>query len=142
MQNLNPLSKNFHPSHVPRKVGSRFEHFSRSGGDSASTRVAESFYIFGGDSGHSSYTATNTIAAFSTVTKKWKKVGELNQARLANGVFIQQEDFVVVGGSELFDTERCTLNGDVIRCTVVNPRLYEYGFYPEMMAIEPDYCPK
>ena len=32
----------------------------------------------------------NRIAAFSTETKKWKQVGELNQARFGHGVFLHQ----------------------------------------------------
>ena len=103
--------------------------------------MAKSFYIFGGD--RADFDETDTIAAFSTVTMEWKKAGVLNQARLAHGVFIQQGDFIVVGGMDgLLGTERCILNGDAINCTVVEPTLHYYFYYPEMMAVEPDYCPK
>ena len=61
--------------------------------------MREAFYIFGGDSGPSDNTPSNTIATFSTMTKKWEKLGELNQARYANGVFIHQGDFIVAVGS-------------------------------------------
>ena len=102
--------------------------------------MEDTFYIFGGDSGPSNETPSNTIAAFSTVTKEWKKLGELNQARLGHGVFIQQGDFIVVGGWENLRTEHCTLNQDAIRCTLINPELDYYYYYPEMMAVNPDYC--
>ena len=69
--------------------------------------MAETFYIFGGDAGPRDSTPSTTIAAFSTVTKEWKKVGNLNQARFAHGVFIQQGNFIVVGGySGTLGTER------------------------------------
>ena len=105
--------------------------------------MAETFYIFGGDAGPRDSTPSTTIAAFSTVTKEWKKVGNLNQARFAHGVFIQQGNFIVVGGYfGTLGTERCILNEDEIRCTVIDPELSTYYYYPEMMAVEPDFCPK
>ena len=105
--------------------------------------MEDTFYIFGGDSGPSSNTPSNTIAKFSTLTKEWTKLGELNQARFAHGVFIQQGDFIVVGGFKGdLRTERCTLNEDAIRCTLIDPELKNYGYYPEMMSVEPNFCPK
>ena len=104
--------------------------------------MADTFYIFGGDSGPDTYTPSNTIAEFSTVTKEWTKLGELNQARYGHGVFIQQGDFIVVGGSGTFRTERCTLNEGTIRCTLIDPKLNGYYYYPEMMSVEPNFCPK
>ena len=105
--------------------------------------MVDTFYIFGGDSGPSSNTPSNTIAAFSTVSKEWKKLGELNQARYAHGVLIQQGNFIVVGGYPgNLRTERCTLNEGTIRCTLIDPELKSYGFYPEMMFVEPNFCPK
>ena len=105
--------------------------------------IEDTFYLFGGDSGPSEFTPSNTIAAFSTVTKEWKKLGELNQARYGHGVFIQQGNFIVVGGlEEDFRTERCTLNEEAIRCTLIDPELNGYYYYPEMMFVEPNFCPK
>ena len=45
-------------------------------------------------------TVTKTIAVFSTITKEWKKIGEFNYARFGHGVFIQQDAFVLVGGTD------------------------------------------
>ena len=45
-------------------------------------------------------TVTKTIAVFSTITKEWKKIGEFNYARCGHGVFIQQDAFVLVGGTD------------------------------------------
>ena len=105
--------------------------------------MEDTFYIFGGDSGPRDYTPSSTIATFSTVTKEWKKLGELNQARLGHGVFIQQGHFIVVGGyNGNLRTERCTLNEDAISCTLIDPELNGYAFYPEMMSVEQNFCPK
>ena len=54
------------------------------------------FYIFGGLV--KGEIVTNRIAAFSTITKEWKKIGQLKYSRGGHGVFIQRENFVVVGG--------------------------------------------
>ena len=100
--------------------------------------LADSFYIFGGLS-HG--TKSSTIAAFSTVTKEWKKLGELKQARYYHGVIIQNGDFVVVGGNDgQLGTERCILSEDTITCTVIDPVLDHYYYYPEMMSVPPNYC--
>ena len=102
------------------------------------------FYFFGGQTGHST---TKTIASFSTITKVWKICGKLQNARSGHGVFIHEGDFVIVGGTmnggEIdVPTERCNLNGDRIQCTVVEPKLSDYKYYPEMIAVPHDYCPK
>ena len=106
------------------------------------------FYMFGGDSKWSS----GIIAAFSTVTKQWKKMGELNTARDGHGVIIQREEFIITGGRHhtksgnnniwSLSTERCTLTGDKIDCVDVGPHLNDYWIYPEMMHVPHDYCLK
>ena len=103
------------------------------------------FYVFGGELGSNG--ATKSIASFSTKTKDWKKCGELKQGRSGHSVFIHEGDFVIVGGTmdggEMkIVTERCTLNEDKIQCTVVKPKISNYKYYPEMIAIPHDYCPK
>ena len=50
--------------------------------------LKSTFYIFGGEVVE--LTSTNTIAAFSTLTKEWKQIGFLNHARDNHGVFIHQ----------------------------------------------------
>ena len=95
-------------------------------------------------------TYSETIAAFNTITKEWKMMGDMKQARAGHGVFIQLDAFVVVGGrpedsvewsmTEL-TTERCTLIDGAINCTVVDP-IGVYTDYPEMVRVPYDYCPK
>ena len=90
-----------------------------------------------------------TIAAFSTVTKEWKKYGELNYARYGHGVFVHQGEFIVVGGEHYggsddhatkLSTERCTLVEDSIECKAVDPVFNNYFSYPEMIRVPYDYC--
>ena len=60
----------------------------------------ETFIIFGGDvvAPFGSYAErTTTIALFSTITKDWKEVGTLNEARSGHGVIVHEEKFVVIG---------------------------------------------
>ena len=119
------------------------------------------FFIFGGDAGDldfdtpmlkAQYAATNTIAAFSTITKQWKKIGKLNNARYSHGVFLQKGAFVIFGGVHGEDkeesysgpiaTERCILNGYTmyIECEDIGPYDVEGYVGPEMMAVHADYC--
>ena len=99
--------------------------------------MQSSFYIFGGEDEQETL---NAIASFDTVTKKWKKLGELKHGRYAHGVIIQAGEFVVVGGTGSISTERCILNGESIKCTTVDPELENYNFYPEMMSVPENYC--
>ena len=104
--------------------------------------VEKSFYTFGGTL---DLYATAIIAAFDTIKKEWKFVGELNQARYAHGVFIQEGEFVVVGGFDSSDssslaTERCTSTEDSIDCILIDPMLYSYSYYPAIMPVTSDYC--
>ena len=108
--------------------------------------LKNSFYIFGGEVGPLIFTATNEIARFSTVTKQWKKLGMMNSYRYGHGVYVQRDEFVVLGGADSSfspaGTERCKLNGDSINCTTVDPKLNMYIYYPETARVPADYCPK
>ena len=109
-----------------------------------------SFFIFGGDTGTTrgpQATPTKTIAVFSTITKQWKNIGELNVARYGHGVFVHKGEFFIIGGPLEFyqaeyPTELCTLESDSIQCTVIDPMLKNYYSYPEMMRVPADYCQK
>ena len=98
-----------------------------------------SFYLFGGYDGGS----IKTIAGFDTNTKQWKKLGYLNQGRRGHGLIVHQGQFIVVGGYKgSLATERCILKGDSIQCTTDGPELDDYYFYPELMSVPENYCPK
>ena len=96
------------------------------------------FYIFE-DNG--------VIAAFNTVTKEWKKSGELNQAHYGHGVIESQGEFIVIGRSKITSygtvhVEQCTLNNKSIQCKLVEPELKSNWLYPELMLVPSDYCPE
>ena len=106
--------------------------------------------IFGGFTNESwvGFNISNVIASFDTTTKQWNKLGELNQARYGHGVILHQGQFIVAGGWGFIlfvnerGTERCTLKGDSIQCKTVDPELEDYKFYPEMISVRENFCPK
>ena len=68
---------------------------------------------------------------------------------MGHGVIIHQGQFIVVGGNNGlkgletgFGTESCILKGDSIQCTTVGPELENYYWYPEMMPVPENFCPK
>ena len=110
--------------------------------------IKDLVYIFGGQTAWDSSGITKNIASFSTKTKDWKKCGQLKKDRYGHGVFVHEGDFIIIGGrngnrpNDPLSTERCILKEDTIHCTVVKPKLWDYGYYPEMIAVPHDYCPK
>ena len=110
--------------------------------------MGKSFYVFGGDAGPLYAKSTKVIAAFSTVTKKWKKSGEMNAVRGAHGVFAHRGQFIVIGGRNpelmnfAYSTELCSLENDSILCKNVDPKLKDYVWYPQSMRVPADYCSK
>ena len=100
-----------------------------------------SFYTFGGWEGYRYGYSLSEISVFDTSTKQWKMLGELNQPRHGHGVFINQDQFIVVGGEDSLGTERCILEGDSIQCKTVDPEIENFMNYPKMMSVHQDFCP-
>ena len=101
--------------------------------------LKSSIYIFGGSPRTK---IGGIITTFDTTTKQWIRLGKLNQARYAHAVIVHQGQFVVVGGDGSLGTERCALKGNSVQCTTVDPELENYYFYPEMMSVSENFCPK
>ena len=113
--------------------------------------VNDIVYIFGGRVVKGTYYGrSDTIASFNTVSKQWKDMGTLNQKERGASVFVQNGEFIIVGGAkDPVDTlhysqvERCTPNQDKINCVPTNYwtiyGLEQYG-YPEMIQIPDYYC--
>ena len=98
--------------------------------------MKSTFYVFGGSNGSRQ---SNVIASFDTTTKQWKKLGELNEARSDHGVTFHQGQFIVVGSViGISPVERCTLSGDSIKCTTVEPELRNCDL--ALMLVTEDYC--
>ena len=54
--------------------------------------------------------------------------------------FSIQGDFLVVGGEGNKLTERCKIEDGQIRCSQQQPGLNYYVYYPELVAVQDDYC--
>ena len=109
-----------------------------------------SFYIFGGYKSKISFYGmtrgiySSVIASFSTTTKRWEKLGYLNEARTVHGVIVHQGEFIIVGGYNenirYLSTERCILSDDLVQCSTAGPKLQGYSYYPEMMLVSENFC--
>ena len=91
----------------------------------------KTFYIFEGRS----------IITFSTVTKKWKKTGELKTDRIGHEAIVRNDEFIIVGGNRKIHSERCTFNDESIECKLVTPELLVFDTH-ELMLVPSNYCPK
>ena len=83
------------------------------------------------------------IAAFSTSSKSWRRIGELNAARAYHGVLLHDGAFIVVGGcNRKCFIERCTITYGSKPCENISPRLEKsYRYDSTMMSVPYDYCP-
>ena len=110
--------------------------------------------------------ADKDIALFTIFSKKWSRAGFLNQGsdfqkrttmtnnqienhyegRYGHAVMVRQDDFLVIGGysstRRSLGTERCTMRNGQFDCTVINPYLNNYAYYPETIFVEQDFCIK
>ena len=82
-----------------------------------------------------------------TISMEWKKFGSgLNEPKTSHGVFLDGDEFLIVGGNRLawwkeeFITERCIPNEDFMICDSFDPELRSYSFHPQMMRVPNDYC--
>ena len=115
-------------------------------GDNAYPIVAldSTFYIFGPVY---ESRAQKTIAAFDTIKKEWKYMGDLKEDRIHHGVIIHDGDFLVIGGfywgiesGHDLSIERCILADDSIQCQLIDPVLEARSEFPAMMHVSDDFC--
>ena len=93
------------------------------------------FYLFGGDG------AESVIAKLDVTTKTWTQVGSLNQGRYGHAVVVRSNDFIIVGGRNTRNTERCSLRNEMqIVCVSVEPELTDFAVYPEAMLVDENFC--
>ena len=105
--------------------------------------LGSTFYVFGGDSGYSFLRKPSSmIAAFSTITKEWTQIGDLNTARNGHKVIVQKGEFIVVGGMDAgYRSERCKLTKDKsMQCTLFDPVMDGYYNYPGLIRVPDDFC--
>ena len=86
--------------------------------------------------------STEIVAAFNTLTRNWRKVGQLQEARHGLGVILNKGKFIVVGGSYgQSEIERCSFKDELIHCELVGAVLQDF-VHPEVMRVPFNYCQK
>ena len=71
--------------------------------------------------------------------KTWSKIGSLKQGRFAHAVVVRSNDFIIVGGQDTKNTERCEMQNEM-SCVSVEPELEDFAFYPEAMIVDENFC--
>lgn len=82
----------------------------------------------------------NRIARLDSKSFEWTRVGELSRGRCGHNVIEVQGQILVVGGNDLFKTERCNYSEGVMQCTEQQPELDYYNMYPELYAVSDYFC--
>ena len=82
------------------------------------------------------------IAAFDTNTQTWSQIGRtLNSSRYHhNAIQLPDDNFLVFGGTGSFATEKCTWDGDQLKCSAQDPTVYRYTAWPELFHVPDNYC--
>ena len=100
------------------------------------------FYIFGGYT--DALVEMTLVARFSIVTSEWNRVGDLVWSRNGHNVIEVQGSFIVIGGLFKRKTEKCDYDEikKEMQCEQVRLglELDSYGDYPELFAVEKNYC--
>ena len=102
----------------------------------------DAFYVFGGST--SGLVELTTIAQLTIATFQWKRVGNIKQSRNGHNVIVIQDSFFVIGGLHKRKMEQCIYNEVTKEMQCVGPKheleLDGYAEYPELFAVESDYC--
>ena len=80
----------------------------------ASVFHEQAFFIFGGSD---IYGKIRKIGRLDAVKRTWSLAGSLNKARSGHAVVFGGNQFLVIGGSGTFKTEKCVKNSTRITCT-------------------------
>ena len=82
------------------------------------------------------------IVRFDPIKNTWRQLGKLLTSRQGHGVIQVDDDFIVVNGhswtysfSGKTSNELCKLKGKSMICTAIEPRMYDFKYYPELMLI-------
>ena len=100
----------------------------------------DSFFYFGG--WHVLSTASAVIAKFDSTTRQWSHIGSLREGRTGHGAIFDGAYFLIIGGTDQYYTERCSLddNDSAMVCSQQEPRLYKYSDYPELFLVPGNFC--
>ena len=71
----------------------------------------------------------------------WSQAGQLIRYRGRHNAIAIDGEFLIVGGYDWKETERCRLNEEMeMTCTTQQPVLYDFSWWPALFEVEPDYC--
>ena len=70
----------------------------------------------------------------------WTKAGDLVTGRDGHNSIFDGSNFLIVGGIGTFKTEKCAFSDNQVNCTVQNPELTSYSYYPELFMVSAEYC--
>ena len=71
----------------------------------------------------------------------WSQAGRLIRHREGHAVIAIDGEFLIVGGYDWKETERCGLNKEMeMTCTTQQPILYDFSWWPGLFEVEPGYC--
>ena len=98
------------------------------------------FFLIGG-------TASNNIVhRYDVENKEWENIGRLQLARFWHAVVHDGQYFYLIGGTDRdgsgMATEKCTYQDRKFSCEKQQPTLSNFGSYPEVHSVSPDYCLK
>ena len=95
---------------------------------------AGNFYYFGGVG------ATTSILRLNAATWTWSNVGSLNSPRLAHGVILVENTFMVIGGGDgTKANEACILNDGGFTCEEKSSSLTQYQHSPLLFVVDDNY---
>ena len=82
------------------------------------------------------------IAKFDSTTRQWSHIGSLREGRTGHGAIFDGTDFLIVGGSDRYYTENCSLfdNDSAMGCREQEPILNKYSDYPELFLVPGNFC--
>ena len=71
---------------------------------------------------------------------RWSRAGNLAKARYGHGAVFIDGFFLVVGGYQNYQTEKCSLREGAVSCTSQDPTLSYYYRYPELFLVSDSFC--
>ena len=93
------------------------------------------YFMFGG------YGVDDTLVARYDVTgDSWSHVGKLADGRYGHAVIRKDNDFMIVGGKGTQPTNVCRYQNSEMNCEKRDPFLWVYYLYPEVLAVDTDFC--
>ena len=98
------------------------------------------FFVIGGTA------SSNIVHRYDVNDKEWKNIGRLQLTRFWHAVVYDGQYFYLIGGTDrdgnTMATEKCTYKDKKFNCGKQQPTLSNFGSYPEVYSVSPDFCLK